>query len=207
MMTALRLNGLAQRGEWDGLLTAVLGNGRPVPLSVRMRLASGSEGPGDAAGGAAMGLALCRVVELTYLPGDEGSSIATMLMGLQGDDGWFGSVAATACAAAGLRAYEEQLEAGGGAEREELRRVTAAADAAMHALITRTMDGRSGADRQDLAILLWALCGRTRAGEAWWMAERRDQAESMGLAHDASLSPMVVPALVRSGSETRGVAA
>lgn len=202
MMTAQRLVGLAGRGEWDALLGAVIANGRPVPLAVRMRLSDEA-----ASGAAALGLALCRAVELTYLPGPEGADLASTLLSAQRADGWFGTPAATAAAIAGLRTYEHQLRAGGDDRRAA--RMAAASDAAMHALITRHRDGLGHMDNTDLAAVLWLLAGRTRADEAWWASEVRTEAEDRGLAHDAALCSIVTPALVRSRDAGRdlGVAA
>ena len=195
MMTAQRLVGLAERLEWDALLGAVIRNGRPVALPVRVRLSEES-----GACGSALGLALCRAVELTYLPGPESHSLAMLALGSQLEDGSFGSVAGTACAAAGLRVYEEQLRAGLG-DAALIARVAEASDRAVMALMEMMRGSRRrSVEGVDVAVVLWALAGRERAGERWWMLEMCATAEAMGLTHDASLSGIVAPALIRSGA-------
>ena len=203
-MTAQRLVGLAERLEWGALLDAVIRNGRPVSLAVKLRL-------GDESGvsGSALGLSLCRAVELTYLPGLESGALAMLTIANQLEDGSFGSIAGTACAAAGLRAYEEQLRSGKG-DVSEIARVAEASDRAVMALMAQVKRSRRSCEATDLAVVLWALAGRTRAGERWWLMELCALAEEMGLAHDSSLSGVVAPALIRSGARATndlGVAA
>ena len=153
-MTAQRLVGLAERLEWDALLGAVIRNGRPVALPVRVCLSEES-----GACGSALGLALCRAVELTYLPGPESHSLAMLALGSQLEDGSFGSVAGTACAAAGLRVYEEQLRAGLG-DAALIARVAEASDRAVMAL----MEMMRGSRRRSLRCR-WRHCARShRAG-------------------------------------------
>lgn len=199
MMTAQRLLGFAERLEWDALLDAVIRNGRPVPVSVRMRLSQEA-----GAGACALGLALCRAVELTYLPAPESHALAMLTLANQLEDGSFGSVAGSACAVAGLRAYEEQLRAGLG-DASMIARVAEASDRAMPGVVSGLLI--DDPDRVDLALALWVLAGRLRAGEAWWESELCVRGVDLGLAHDASLSSIVVPALVRSEAGTIGVAA
>lgn len=199
MMTAQRLVGLAERLEWDALLDAVIRNGRPVPISVRMRL---SRDPG--AGACAVGLALCRAVELTYLPGAESHALAILTLANHLEDGSFGSIAGSSCAAAGLRAYEEQLRAGLG-DTSAIARVAEASDRGVQAVMAHLMS--DDAEPVDLAIALWVLSGRLRASESWWTMELRARGVDLGLAHDASLSTIVIPALVRSEAGGIGVAA
>ncbi|MFM9959436.1 MAG: hypothetical protein ACKVZJ_15375 [Phycisphaerales bacterium] len=103
MLSPFRVARLVAGEEFDRLLNEVLMNGRPVSLGVRLRLSTPESLPG-----CALGLALRRLTELTWRAEPPALELADRLLALQRDDGSFGSVAASACAVAGLAALLAQ---------------------------------------------------------------------------------------------------
>lgn len=103
MLSPFRVARLIQSEEFDRLLNEVLMNGRPVSLAVRLRLSD----PRSLAP-CAMGMALRRLTELTWKPEPPAFELAHRLIGLQGADGSFGSLAGTACAVGALLALKSQ---------------------------------------------------------------------------------------------------
>ncbi|MEM9883036.1 MAG: hypothetical protein AAF800_08985 [Planctomycetota bacterium] len=69
-------------GDHDRLLRDLADNGQPLPLGLRLRLGRGPAAP--------LGLALRRLVELTYAPTPLSLGLTQRLMGLQNLDGHFG---------------------------------------------------------------------------------------------------------------------
>ncbi|MFN0010573.1 MAG: hypothetical protein ACKVS8_02900 [Phycisphaerales bacterium] len=74
MLNIRKIERLADTGQWEALIDALAANGRPLPLSVRLRL---SEAPSATV--AALGLALQRMTELTYAPTAEALEAAARL--------------------------------------------------------------------------------------------------------------------------------
>ncbi len=107
MLNQFRIARLVQAEEFDRLLNEVLMNARPVPLSARLRLSE----PGAALASSALGLALRRVTELSWRPEPPAAELAERLLRLQDSHGGFGSVAASACAVAGMILLLDQIAA------------------------------------------------------------------------------------------------
>lgn len=142
MLSQFRVARLASAEEFDRLLNEVLMNGRPLPLSARLRLSA----PGCLAA-SALGLALARLSELTWRPEPPAAELAERLLERQSSLGDFGSIPATACALAGLAALHAQIAALPGTKvgMEFLPsgltpRVRAAADAAASWLASRSRE-------------------------------------------------------------------
>lgn len=104
MISLPRLARLAESREFDRLLDEVIRNGRPLPLAIRLRLCDPEALPA-----AAVGLALQRVVQLTYKPTPLSAMLARMLVEMQHEDGSFGTAGSTAIAVAGLLALADQV--------------------------------------------------------------------------------------------------
>jgi hypothetical protein len=105
MLSPFRVARLVANEEFDRLLNEVLMNTRPVPLAVRVRLSEqGALAP------AALGLALKRLTELTWRPEPPAAELAERLLALQSKDGALGTLAATACAVAGLQSLITQIQ-------------------------------------------------------------------------------------------------
>ncbi len=185
MLNIRRIERLADTGQWEALIEALAANGRPLPLSVRLRL---SEAPSATV--AALGLALQRMTELTYAPTPEALEAAARLcdqihLAAQAQSAERPCGAAVAVAMAGLGDLARQAnECGRGlaaplAERIEssLRASTwllaqsfppHTAQAAGAATGGRAWGGGSGAGGSeeggaspiDAAVLLWQLGGR-----------------------------------------------
>lgn len=85
MLSIPQIRHLVETRSYERLVDRVLTSGRSGNLSVRLRLASS-----EAQAPAALGLALQRVVELTYGPTPLAADIATRLIHLQVRDGLFG---------------------------------------------------------------------------------------------------------------------
>lgn len=206
MISLPRLARLAEAREFDRLLDEVARNGRPLPLPVRLRLSQPDSLPA-----AATGLALQRVVQLTYRPSALIALLARTLLDLQQDDGSFGSTGATAIAVASLLALADQvrsipaawarLEDRSGsarsATREELEH---AALRAMHALfeaqertIGALIDGQTGliGDKLDSAIVLWQLGTDPRFAAMIRYEDLLASVVDAGIAHDRAAGPLV----------------
>ncbi|MEM6459148.1 MAG: hypothetical protein AAF710_07125 [Planctomycetota bacterium] len=69
-------------GDHDRLLRDLADNGQPLPLGLRLRLGRGPAAP--------LGLALRRLVELTYAPTPLSLGLTRRLLDLQDPDGHFG---------------------------------------------------------------------------------------------------------------------
>lgn len=98
MLTPGRIEMLVDRGAHDRLIEEVLANGRPLPLSARLRLSD----PGWAET-VALGLASRRIGEFAGGLSRAAEGPARRLAELQNPDGSFGHVVPTAAAIAGLR--------------------------------------------------------------------------------------------------------
>lgn len=85
MLSIPQIRHLVETRSYERLVDRVLTSGRSGNLSVRLRL-----GSPEAQAPAALGLALQRVVELTYGPTPLAADIAARLIHLQGRDGLFG---------------------------------------------------------------------------------------------------------------------
>lgn len=219
MLSQFRVARLASAEEFDRLLNEVLMNGRPVPLSARLRLSA----PGSLAP-SALGLALARLSELTWRPEPPAADLAEALLERQSPSGEFGSIASTACALAGLGALTAQIAAlpGTKAGMEFLppgltQRVRASADAAANWLASRTAENQpslfdateddsaeraASADRAaaapapigdaiDTAILLWALSAAPAMLARVGLPAPEAVIDDLGLRHRRETSTLV----------------
>jgi hypothetical protein len=123
MLNLNTIERLATREQFQPLLDGVLENGRRLPLAARLLLSQESN-----LALAAGGMALQRVVELSYLPAPVAGQLARRLAGalllagqLAGDRR--PSPGATAVAMAGLHDALDQAEATGAAMDDDLREV------------------------------------------------------------------------------------
>lgn len=98
MLTPRRIEMLVERGDHARLIEDVLANGRPLPLSARLRLCDP-----DWAEVVALGLASRRLAEFAGALDLAAEGPARRLCGLQRDNGSFGHAVPTAAAIAGLR--------------------------------------------------------------------------------------------------------
>ncbi len=74
MINIRKIERLIDAGQWIDLIDALVANGRPMPLSLRLRL-----GEPDSVVMSALGLSLQRIVELTYTLGPEALETAARL--------------------------------------------------------------------------------------------------------------------------------
>ncbi|MDX2114173.1 MAG: hypothetical protein SFZ24_00950 [Planctomycetota bacterium] len=191
---------LAEAGEYARLLDEAQRGGRPLPLRVRLRLSEA--GSLEAAG---LGLALQRVVQLTYKPTPLSLVLVDHLLASQSRRGGFGSPGSTAVAVAALLALRDQvaslpggrgpaLGAGKGPVSAELAEaIERAAHEGLHALHlaqsraeddgVETHAGMIG-DSLDTAIVLWQLALEPRFARVVRFAELLSSVESTGLRHD-----------------------
>lgn len=202
MINIPRLSHLADTQRFDRMLDEVARNGRPLPLAVRLRLSHAQCLPG-----AALGLALQRVCELTYRPTEASIRLLEGLLEARRDDGSFGPAAATAVALAALCAVVHQLDAlpGRASPRfidEELeRRARAAVPGAIAWLAALQDDGDEVdlfdeshglvGDEVDSAIVLWQLGFEPRFTGAIRFADLLDAVDAHGLRHDRSTAQLV----------------
>jgi hypothetical protein len=202
MLSPATLERLIEHADWERLLGEVLRNGRPLPLEARMRLLDS-----DAAAPAALGLALQRMIELSYAPGARERRALERLLAMQRADGGFGSPAATASAAAGLIAFQEHAVAAlGGAEEGFFRRLNARIEEALHALFAareRGLFDGSGeggliGDALDTALVLWRLDGASRFEARIGGARVRAALEEAARARDPRVRSLL-GACVRTG--------
>lgn len=152
--------------RFSELLEAVLANGRPLPLSVRLRLSHPSSSRLASAG-----LALQRAIELSYFPVPASVQLARVVAEALAEDDPEVSPAARAVAAAGLVDLVQQFGSCGKTLAPDLegliehglgvfgRRAFEA-----HAAASGTArDGLVG-DELDTAVLLWQLAHRPGLG-------------------------------------------
>lgn len=189
MLTTNRIDRLVSGGDYDRLMADVLNNGRTIPLAVKLRLSEESTLPA-----AALGLALQRLVELTFVPGEESELLVAALLDRQTDDGSFGSTAATAVAVAGLQAFFDQskpmrwyLDARRPALQSLLRRVESAIPAALITLDSVAEE----ADAADVTILAWQLGGMGSLHSWPGYARVARAVERHALRHDRSASRLL----------------
>ncbi len=199
MINLPRMLRLVRAGEFDRLLNDSLRSNRLVPLRVRLRLSEPESLPA-----AAIGIALQRVVDLTYKPTEITAALLESLLTRQRADGTFGNTGATVVAAAALGAVARQLDslAGLRAGRESMpeelsRQLHAALDRAAQALTLATGDfgGRLSSfgalDPIDGAIILWRLVDHPRLAAAANLERVLERAERRGLFHDPSSAPLL----------------
>ncbi len=98
MLTPRRIEMLVERGDHARLIEDVLDNGRPLPLSARLRLCDP-----EWAEVVALGLASRRLAEFAGAISRAAEGPARRLTELQRDNGSFGHAVPTAAAIAGLR--------------------------------------------------------------------------------------------------------
>lgn len=166
MLSLNKIERLVELGHLQSLLDAVLANGRPLPVGVRARLTGD-----DDLGLAAMGLALQRATELSYLPTPGSWAIAGRIVGLLADCHHSGraSAGAVALALGGLSDVLDQADAAGVLVPAEILR---AVEAAFEAGIYRLFEAQAGLAAQhpaqaglvgtpvDSALLTWQLADR-----------------------------------------------
>jgi len=180
MMTLSQVERWVEQEAHQVLLDAVVTNGRRVGLAARLRLS-------DPAGlaGASVGLALQRVLELSYAATPLTRRLAEVLLACQQRDGGFGTVAATASAARAL--LELSRHPAGAAERECIE------GAARWAIWNLFLQQSAGGERDgligdgiDSAICLWqlgrepAFAGVVRIDALQDAAEGWPEAEAVG---------------------------
>jgi hypothetical protein len=184
MLSPNRVRMLAQHGLWSRLVDEVLRNGRPVPVSIRLRLAE--EG---AEAATALGLSLARLCELAR-PGESAiGEVVERLIAMQLEDGSFGSEVATACALAGLLGACEV--AGFGAMPGWFTAWPAACGAG-----ARLAEDLHSADQMVRTITAWALAARSEAalGVGLDIPALVSGLERRGVGHDRVLGPMLARA-------------
>lgn len=202
MISLPRVSRLADESAFDTLLDDIIRNGRPLPLSVRMRLSEPDTLPS-----AAMGLALQRVLELTYRPTPVSTTLLRGLLMCTREDGSFGSISATAVALAALSAFIAQLEAlPGGCRGGSGRYIDADLEAALRnsaaratahlgerwRAAQRVRGGRALlGDEIDTAIALWQLALCPAFGRAVPVETLFASAEARGLGHDRRTAPLL----------------
>jgi len=108
MLSAATIQRRFESQEYDQLLDALARNGMPLPLPLRVRLSAGPA--------ATLGLALRRLVELTYGPTALSRAMLDALLAIQNADGSFpGNSAsdplATACVLAALNRVQQEQPA------------------------------------------------------------------------------------------------
>lgn len=202
MISLPRLARHASEGQFDALLGDVVRNGRPLPLSVRLRLSQP-----DSLEASALGLALQRVLELTYRPTAVSTGLLEELLKRSREDGSFGSISATCVALGGLLAFRAQVDALPGARSGGAGRYI---DPALDEAMRRAIDGALGAlsaawdiaqedsespallgDEIDTAVALWQLAFAPAFGRAVPIAALFEAAAARGLTHDRRTAPLL----------------
>ncbi len=221
MLNLPRIARLSVAGDFERMLEEVCRNGRPLPLPVRLRL---SEPAGLSA--AAAGLALQRIIQLTYRPTPVSIGLARTLVVLRDEDGKFGTLAATAVALAGLLAFSDQVKSLPTLSQvdPDLRRaVDESIAAALHRLHraqeeSPAMPGaRLGerpsliGDELDSAIVLWQLGLEPRFANAIRYEDLLASVEDRGLRHERATGPLLerlgVGAQSKNNEDTRSKSA
>lgn len=209
MITQHQIERLSDNGAFDLLVTAVLRNGRELPLAARLRMTDP-----DGVAPAALGLALLRSCELTHAPTRGMCDMAERLVARAGTEGGWGTIAATAAAVAGLEALLAHSERAGGSMTQEfagsVRRVI---DGGIHWLAARqgvpsqrvffeeseepyAPERSLIGDALDSALVVWLLGSSARFGAA---ARVRDLAEAC--ADESRRDPQTRRVLAMSGVE------
>jgi hypothetical protein len=210
MMSVQKIERLVERGQTEALLEAVVQNGRPLPLGVRLRLGE-SVASVRAAG---LGLALQRVVELSYGPDPAALRIAERLLdqlcevdGLEGPDR--PSPASLVVALAGLEDLLAQLERfGHPAEGFVGEGLVHASAAVAHVLLeaaalsnadpaTRGLVGEA----VDSAVVLWQLAGRARLADRLRPGVELSQLQRAAVRHALWKQPHCGPVLALAAAE------
>jgi len=162
MITLSRIERTALAHGWHRLLDDVLSNGRPVDLPIRLRLAQS-----ETLHVISAAFALQRVCELSYALCPLAMALCDDLLHAQGDDGSFGSVAATAVVTRAL--LDLQHIPGSDAIVD---RIDFAVQHALHYLtLSQDEDGLLGGCEIDSAIALWQLSGRREFAAAVQLEE------------------------------------
>ncbi|MEC9374369.1 MAG: hypothetical protein VYC34_11025 [Planctomycetota bacterium] len=210
MISPNRLVRIAEQSDFDRLLVEVSRNGRPLPVGARLRL---SEGASLAA--TALGLALQRILELSYAPSARTLTLADDLIARQDSRGSFGCVASTSVAVAGLLAVRDRISFTVAPHAEALlERIDRAVDLALHHLhAARTSDlfGESPAliaDPLDTAITLWQLEDRDEFTALFSLDSLEDAlAESGALADRTCAAVLALRGVETAARPQLGIAA
>lgn len=201
MISLPRFLRLTQSREFGLMLDETLRSGRPLPLSVRLALADERALPATA-----IGLALRRVVELTYKPVRATAELCSALLDEQRADGSFGTLVGTAVGAAALASVDRQVRSLAGFSHglegmdesliQRIHSATHAAAGALRAMTATAAEGRRGLREHqsvEIAIVLWqctdlpGLASLISAGGLW------EAAESAGMLHDRSAASLLDP--------------
>lgn len=151
MITLSRIERTALAHGWHRLLDDVLSNGRPVDLPIRLRLTQSETLHATSAA-----FALQRVCELSYAVCPLAMALCDDLLHAQGDDGSFGSIAATAVVTRALLDLRHMPGSEADADRIDF-----AIHHALHSLaLNQDEDGLLGGCEIDSAIALWQLGSR-----------------------------------------------
>lgn len=203
MLNLPRLARLAVAGDFDRMLEEVSRNGRPLSLQVRLRLSEP-----DALTSAALGLALQRVVQLTYRPTPVSIALARALVGQRRPDGGFGTLAATGVALAALLAFADQVAglpggrdpSRGVIDPELHREVHESIAAALHRLHRGQEESPAArlgeppsliGDELDSAIILWQLGLEPRFASVVRFHDLLAAVEQQGLRHERATRPLL----------------
>lgn len=198
MLNLPRIARLSVAGDFERMLEEVSRNGRPLPLPVRLRLSEPAGLPAAAAG-----LALQRITQLTYRPTPVAIGMARALVALRGEDGKFGTLAATAVALAGLLAFSDQVRSLPGSAQvdPDLRReVDASIAAALHRLHRAQEESPAArlgerptliGDELDSAIVLWQLGLDPRFASAVRFEDLLASVEDRGLRHERATGALL----------------
>lgn len=205
MLTTNRIDRLVSGGDYDRLLSDVLHNGRATPLAIRLRLSEAATLPA-----AALGLALQRLIELTFVLGEESELLVAALLDRQADDGSFGSTAATAVAVAGLQAFLDQsqpmrwyLDSRRPGLTSLIGRVESAIPAALITLDSVAEEG----DAVDVTILAWQLGGLGSLHNWPGYARVARAVERHALRHDRAASRLLAASDRRPRQSKKSMAA
>lgn len=200
MISLGKIERWAAAERFEELLGAVLANGRPWPLSLRLRLSQPEH-----ARVAAAGLALQRTVELSYFPAPASLQLARVVAGELALDTQAG-LAAQVLAAAGLVDLVEQCHAAGLPMARELELLIDDGLAAFGRRLFEAQASRAGAagdglvgDELDTATLLWQASirpGLCRLVGQFVRAEALDRAANrMGLWKRPETAPLLALAV------------
>lgn len=195
MLTLNRIHDLSRDENPLALLHAVLENGRPLPLTARLRL----EHP-EVATVVGLALGLRRFLELTYAWSGPAGEMCDRILDLERAGGGFGNAVATAGARGALSQAREAAERAGLDEvADRLRAVIGGCD---RALREAQREGESGlvGDAMDSTLIVWLLCDdvweeRTDNEVGLDMASLWRSLEDAGATHDRVLGSLLEAAV------------
>lgn len=153
MISLHRISRLANSAPSDPalgalLLDEILGSTRPLPLQARLRLEAS-----ETLAAVSIGLGLSRFVDLTFTPTAHTVELAELLLARQSESGSFGSVSATAVAAAALLKASEQFRRGRNTLNPSIVERTAAGAEAALAWLSEQLTPAPDSDWQPIASI------------------------------------------------------